>query len=161
ITGNGTSLTSTGSGTGTGGGNTSYSSLTGTSMAAPNVTGTLTLIQQHYYNVNGSFMKAATLKGLACHTATDRGNTGPDAVYGWGYLNAKSCAETITGNGLTSWISEETLNQGQTFTMQVVAQGGTPLLGSITWTDVPDASKINNGTLNESTPDLTNDLDIR
>ena len=46
--------------------------------------------------------------------------------------------------------------------MEVVAQGGgVPLLGSITWTDVPDASKINNGTLNESTPDLTNDLDIR
>ncbi|BCY27525.1 S8 family serine peptidase [Flavobacterium okayamense] len=162
ITGNGTSLYSTGSGTGTGGNNTAYSTLTGTSMAAPNVTGTLTLVQQHYFNVNGSFMKAATLKGLACHTATDRGNPGPDAVFGWGYLDAKSCVETITNNGLSSWISEETLSQGQTFTMQVVAQGGgVPLLGSITWTDVPDASKINNGTLNESTPDLTNDLDIR
>ena len=162
ISGNGTTLYSTGNGSGTGGGNTSYSTLSGTSMAAPNVTGTLTLIQQHYNNVNGKFMKAATLKGLACHTATDRGRTGPDAQYGWGYLDAKTSAETITNNGLTSWISEETLTQGQTFTMQVVATGGgTPLLGSITWTDVPDASKINSGTLNESTPDLTNDLDIR
>ncbi|MEQ3661229.1 MAG: S8 family serine peptidase [Flavobacterium sp.] len=162
ITGNGTTLYSTGSGSGTGGGNTSYSTLSGTSMAAPNVTGTLTLIQQHYNNTNGKFMKAATLKGLACHTATDRGRTGPDAQYGWGYLDAKTSAETISNNGLTSWISEETLNQGQTFTMQVVATGGgTPLLGSITWTDVPDASKINSGTLNETTPDLTNDLDIR
>ena len=162
ITGNGTSLYSTGSGSGTGGGNTSYASLTGTSMAAPNVTGTLTLIQQHFNNTNGKYMKAATLKGLACHTSTDMGRTGPDAQYGWGYLNAKASAETISNNGLTSWISEETLNQGQTFTMQVVATGGgTPLLGSITWTDAPDASKINSGTLNESTPDLTNDLDIR
>ncbi len=162
ITGNGTGLYSCGSGSGTGGTTTQYSSLSGTSMAAPNVTGTLTLVQQHYYNVNGSFMKAATLKGLACHTATDRGRTGPDAIYGWGYLDAKSCVETISNNGLTSWISEETLNQGETFTMQVIAQGGgTPLLGSITWTDVPDASKINSGTLNESDPDLTNDLDIR
>ena len=162
ITGNGTTLYSTGSGSGTGGGNTSYSTLSGTSMAAPNVTGTLTLIQQHYNNTNGKFMKAATLKGLACHTATDRGRPGPDAQYGWGYLDAKTSAETISNNGLTSWLSEETLTQGQTFTMQVVATGGgTPLLGSITWTDVPDASKINSGTLNESTPDLTNDLDIR
>ena len=162
ITGNGTTLYSTGSGSGTGGGNTSYSTLSGTSMAAPNVTGTLTLIQQHYNNTNGKFMKASTLKGLACHTATDRGRPGPDAQFGWGYLDAKSCAEAISNNGLTSWISEETLNQGETFTMQVIAiGGGTPLLGSITWTDVPDASKINSGILNESTPDLTNDLDIR
>ncbi|SHI80699.1 S8 family serine peptidase [Flavobacterium haoranii] len=160
--GTGSGIYSCGNGSGTGGTTSQYTTMLGTSMAAPNVTGTLTLIQQHYYNVNGSFMKAATLKGLACHTATDRGKPGPDAYYGWGFLDAKSCAEAITNNGLTSWISEETLNQGQTFTMQVVAQGGgVPLLGSITWTDTPDASKINNGTLNESTPDLTNDLDIR
>ncbi|MDK2771446.1 MAG: S8 family serine peptidase, partial [Flavobacterium sp.] len=160
--GTGSGIYSCGNGSGTGGTTSQYTTMLGTSMAAPNVTGTLTLVQQHYYNVNGSFMKAATLKGLACHTATDRGRPGPDANYGWGYLDAKSCVEAITNNGLTSWISEETLNQGQTFTMQVVAQGGgVPLLGSITWTDAPDASKINNGTLNESTPDLTNDLDIR
>lgn len=34
-------------------------------------------------------MKAATLKGLACHTADDAGTVGPD--HGWGLLNAKSC----------------------------------------------------------------------
>ncbi|MFI0427437.1 MAG: S8 family serine peptidase, partial [Flavobacterium sp.] len=160
--GTGSGIYSTGNGSGTGGTATQYTTMLGTSMAAPNVTGTLTLIQQHYNNVNGKFMRAATLKGLATHTATDRGRPGPDAQYGWGYLDAKSCAEAITNNGLTSWISEETLSQGQTFTMQVVATGGTtPLLGSITWTDVPDASKINSGTLNESIPDITNDLDIR
>jgi hypothetical protein len=32
-------------------------------------------------------MKSATLKGLACHTAFDAGNVGPDYVYGWGLLN--------------------------------------------------------------------------
>lgn len=162
VTGNGTGLYSTGNGSGTGGTNTSYVSLTGTSMAAPNVTGTLTLLQQHFFNINGKFMRAATLKGLACHTATDMGNVGPDAKFGWGYVNAKFAAETISGNGLTSWISEEVLNPGQTITMQVTATGGaTPLLGSICWTDVADSSKINTGTLNESIPDLTNDLDIR
>jgi len=162
VTGNGTGLYSTGNGTGTGGTNTSYVSLTGTSMAAPNVTGTLTLLQQHYYNINGRFMRAATLKGLACHTATDMGNVGPDAKYGWGYVNAKFAAETITGNGLTSWVSEEVLNPGETISMQVMASGGTtPLLGSICWTDVADPSKINSGILNEAAPDLTNDLDIR
>ena len=160
--GTGSGIFSAGNGSGTGGTTTQYATMLGTSMAAPNVTGTLTLVQQHANNVNGKFMRAATLKGLACHTATDRGRPGPDAQYGWGYLDAKKSAETITGNGLTSWISEETLAQGQTITMQVVATGGTtPLLGSICWTDALDESKVNNGTLNDTAPDLTNDLDIR
>lgn len=161
VAGNGTGLFSAGSGTGTGGTTTQYSNLTGTSMAAPNVTGTLTLLQQHANNVNGKFLLAATLKGLTCHTATDVDAVGPDAKSGWGYVNAKFAAETISNNGLTSWISEEELNQGQTIVRQFVAAGGTPLLGSITWTDFPDESKINTGVLNEADPDLTNDLDIR
>lgn len=162
ITGNGTGVYSTGSGSGTGGTATSYASMSGTSMAAPNVTGTLTLLQQHNYNTYNRYMRASTLKGLACHTATDMGNAGPDAKFGWGILNAKAAAETISNNGLTSWISEEILNQGETKNFQFVAAGGTtPLLASITWTDIADESKINNGVLNENNPDLVNDLDIR
>lgn len=160
--GTGSGIYSTGSGFGTGGTITQYATMLGTSMAAPNVTGTLTLLQQHYNNVNSKFMRASTLKGLACHTATDKGRVGPDAQYGWGYLDAKKSAEAITGNGISSWISEETLSQGETLTMQFVATGAaTPLLGSICWTDVADLSKVNNGVLNEALADLTNDLDIR
>lgn len=163
VTGNGTSLTSTGNGTGTGGSNTSYTSMSGTSMAAPNVTGTLVLLQELNKNLFGRFMKASTLKGIVCHTATDRGNAGPDAKFGWGYVNAKFAAETIMNNGLTSWVSEETISQGQTIVKQFTATGGTiPFSASATWTDFPLESKINRtSTLNESIPDLTNDLDVR
>lgn len=159
ITGNGTGVLSLSNGT-----NTQTASLTGTSMAAPNVTGTLLLLQQHYKNVTNSFMKAATLKGLACHTADDGGEIGPDPIFGWGLLNAKKAAETINNNGLSSWISEERLNQGQTFTMTVRSNGGTnnPLVASITWTDVP--GEANNGqrlTPNDPFRALVNDLDIR
>ena len=156
ITGNGEGLTSTNNNS-----NTGTTSMSGTSMASPNVAGTLVLLQQHYKNVTNSFMRAATLKGLACHTADDGGAIGPDPKYGWGLLNAKKAAETITNNGLTSWVSEENLNNGQTFTMNVNSPGGTPLIASITWTDVP--GEANNGTLpaNDPTPALVNDLDIR
>ena len=158
ITGNGTGLTSTISTS-----NTATASFSGTSMASPNVAGTLLLLQQHQKNLTNSFMKSSTLRGLACHTADDAGSLGPDAKMGWGLLNAKKAVETITGNGLTSWISEENLTQGQTFNITVKSNGGSsnPLIASITWTDLPGVA--NNGTLgdNNITPVLVNDLDIR
>ncbi len=156
ITGNGTGLTSTGSGS-----NTGTSTLTGTSMSSPNVAGTLILLQQHYKNLTNSFMRSATLKGLACHTADDGGEEGPDPYFGWGLLNAKKAVETLTGNGIISWVSEENLSQGQSYSIAVNSLGTSPLIASITWTDVPGT--INGGGLpaNDPTRALVNDLDIR
>ena len=153
ITGNGTAVFSTYESS-----DTAYNSITGTSMASPNVAGTLLLLQQHYDNLNGSFMRSATLKGLALHTADDAGTSGPDAIYGWGLLNAKAAAETITNNGNQSVISELTLSPGQTYTTTVTADGINDLIASISWTD--PAGSVNSGT-NSSTPALVNDLDIR
>lgn len=155
ITGNGTGLTSTNSTS-----NTSTTVMTGTSMSSPNVAGSLILLQQHHNNLYGSFMRSATLKGLACHTADDGGDIGPDPIFGWGLLNTKKAAETITNNGLSSWVSEENLNQGQTFTMNVNSNGSTPLIASITWTDVPGTTNTS-GVPNQNTAALINDLDIR
>lgn len=156
ITGNGTNLTSTGSNN-----NTATSTLTGTSMSSPNVAGTLLLLQQHYKNITTNFMKAATLKGLACHTADDSGNVGPDAIFGWGLLNAKAAAQAITSNGLTSWISEESLNQSQTFTMTVKSLGTLPLIATATWTDVPGDPNLGQRGPNDLKRALVNDLDVR
>ncbi|MGH2666595.1 S8 family serine peptidase [Flavobacterium sp.] len=156
ITGNGTAVLSCNSTS-----NTATTTMTGTSMASPNVAGTILLLQQHYKNLTNNFMKAATLKGLACHTADEAGNVGPDAVFGWGLLNAKKAAQTLTGNGLTSWVSEEVLNQGQTYTMNVKSDGVNPLMASITWTDVPGVVNAGERPINDATPALVNDLDIR
>lgn len=156
ITGNGTNLTSTSNSS-----NTSTTSMSGTSMSSPNVAGTLVLIQQHFKNVSNNFVRSATLKGLVCHTADDAGNIGPDPVFGWGLLNAKKAVETITNNGLSSWISEENLNNDRPFSMTINSNGTAPLIASITWTDLPGSP--NNGALpaNDMTPALVNDLDIR
>lgn len=138
--------------------NTAYGPLSGTSMASPNVTGSLLLLQEHYNNLNSSFMRAATLKGLALHTADDAGLVGPDAIWGWGLLNSKRAAETITKNGSESLIQEMVLTQGQTITLQVDSDGIDDLIASISWTDRPG---VVNTQLNSSTPALVNDLDIR
>ncbi len=156
ITGNGTGLTSSSNIS-----NTATGSSTGTSMSSPNVAGTLILLQQHNKNITNSFMRAATLKGIACHTADDAGQIGPDPIFGWGLLNAKVAAETITNNGLSSWISEENLITGQTFTMNVNSNGTTPLIASISWTDLAGAPYSGNEGANNPTPVLVNDLDIR
>ena len=154
ITGNGTGLYSTYDGT-----DDAYNTISGTSMASPNITGSLLLLQQYYKETDGSFMRASTLKGLALHTADDFGAVGPDAVSGWGLMNTKKAAETITKKGLQSIISEIELSQGSTYSIVVKSDGLEPLLASISWTDMPGTE--NTGEANDSTPVLVNDLDIR
>ena len=154
ITGNGTGVYSTYESS-----DTAYNSITGTSMASPNVTGTLLLLQQHYNNLNGNFMRAATLKGVALHTADDAGPSGPDAVYGWGLLNAKAAAETISAvSSGESKMEELTLNSGQSYTITVDSDGINPLIASISWTDRAGVAVT---ATNSNTPVLVNDLDIR
>ena len=156
LTGNGTSLTSTSHTS-----NTSTATLTGTSMASPNVAGTLLLLQQHQNNLTTKYMKAATLKGLACHTADDSGNIGPDVIFGWGLLNAKAAAQALTSNGLNAWVSEERLNQGQTYTITVKSLGTTPLMATACWTDVPGDPNNGQRPANDLKRALVNDLDVR
>ncbi|MGN6396098.1 MAG: S8 family serine peptidase [Mucilaginibacter sp.] len=140
---------------------TSYITLSGTSMSAPNITGSLYLLQEYYAQKNGGkFMKAATLKGLACHTAFDAGNAGPDYIYGWGLLDMRKAAQAITDNGNKSLLRENNLQQGQKQTFNVVASGQGPLAVTISWTD-PAGTATPEGTVNSRTPKLVNDLDIR
>lgn len=153
ITGNGTGVYSTYQNS-----DTAYNSLTGTSMASPNVAGSLLLLQQHAYNLNGSYMRAATLKGLALHTADDAGPIGPDPVYGWGLMNTKRAAEVLSNNGNESQISELTLSSGQTYQITVESDGINDLIASISWTD---RAGIATTATNSNTPRLVNDLDLR
>jgi hypothetical protein len=153
ITGNGTGVYSTYHNS-----NTAYNSISGTSMASPNVAGSVLLLQQHYNNTNGSFARAATIKGIVLHTADDAGASGPDAVFGWGLMNAKRAAETITNDGGASKVEQLTLSSGQSYTVTVDSDGVSPLLASISWTDRPGTATT---TVNSTTPVLVNDLDIR
>lgn len=140
-----------------------YDSFTGTSMAAPTVTGTLALLQQYYEQMNGNYMKAATIKGLVCHTATDDNfRVGPDPIFGWGFLNAVFAAETITKNSNgQALIEEKNLTQDGTYSLTFNAQSGDLIMASISWTDVPGIPVSGSENLNNTTPRLINDLDLR
>ena len=147
----------------------SYGQSTGTSMAAPGVAGSLLILQEHYNNLNSSFMRSSTLKGLVCHTATDDAENpnvsaipypGPDPFWGWGLLDAKFAAQTIIDAQTNAAIVEEkTLNNGEIYSFTVNVSGSEKLMATICWTDL--AGQLQNGILNSTTPALVNDLDIR
>lgn len=141
--------------------NGGYDVYSGTSMAAPNVTGTLVLLQQYYKQLNGDYMNSSTLKGLVCHTALDDiAAPGPDPSFGWGFLDARGAAETIKNASLKKIILDElSLNQGGNHTISFTAQAGDKIKASICWTDMPGDFADNEP--NDPTPRLVNDLDLR
>ncbi len=138
---------------------TAYGSLSGTSMSAPNVTGTLVLLQEAYALKNaGAVMRSASLKGLVIHTADDAGNTGPDYIYGWGLVNAEKAAKVILGDGGTHRITEDVLNEAASKSISLISSGSGPLVATICWTDPPGVPGNSN---DDPTPKLKNDLDLR
>ena len=149
--------------------NNDYGNATGTSMASPNVAGSLILLQEHYENLNGVFMKSATLKGLACHTAQDEADIenlnspaypGPDPIWGWGLLNVEFAAQTISdAQSNLALLEENTLNNGEIYTTTVGISDSQKLMATICWTDL--AGPTQNTILNSTTPVLVNDLDLR
>ena len=142
--------------------NTAYDIYTGTSMATPSATGSLLLLQEYYSQLHGgTFMRSATLKGLAIHTADEAGpSAGPDYRFGWGLLNVQKAADVITANNTTQLIQEKVLNNSGTFSMPVIASGNGTLSATISWTDVIGAVVPETNALDNTTKKLVNDLDI-
>ncbi len=140
-----------------------YALAAGTSMAAPNVTGSLLLLQQHYENIHGSdqYMLAATLKALVIHTADEAGAfPGPDYWFGWGLLNTQKAADLITDDGLGPIIIEGSLANGAMVNHEFVVSGAdVELVATLVWAD-PEATPV---ALSLDPEDLmlVNDLDLR
>jgi Subtilase family/MAM domain, meprin/A5/mu/FlgD Ig-like domain len=142
-------------------GDAAYTSKSGTSMASPNATGSMALLQQHYQATHsGSSMRAATLKALVIHTADEAGsNTGPDYSYGWGLLNTGRAAQTITDDGKQNVIDEQSITDGGSYTRSVTASGNAPLKVTVVWTD-PAGTPVADA-LDPTDAMLVNDLDVR
>lgn len=143
-------------------GNNSYGRMSGTSMSSPAITGSILLLQEHYKNLNTSFMRSATVRGLLQHTALEAGlSDGPDYKFGWGLADIKTSAQAITGNKTTSLIEENILENNKTYTKVIRVNDDTkPLIVSISWTDLP-AKNYNSKENDPNVLYLVNDLDIR
>jgi len=144
----------------------SYGYSSGTSMAAPSVAGSLLLLQELSERINARPLRSATVKALAIHTANEAGsNPGPDYKFGWGLLNTSEAATSLqnalsTNNANTSsdLVYETSLQNGETKTYTVIPNGKKAFKATMVWTDVK-GTVIN--ALNNSTPKLVNDLDIK
>ncbi|HEY8935027.1 MAG TPA: S8 family serine peptidase [Cyclobacteriaceae bacterium] len=144
------------------GGTNQYATLSGTSMATPNVTGSLVLVQELYNKLHGgNYMKAATLKGLAIHTAKETGSfPGPDYNFGWGLLDVQSAANVLLHEDEKNiFIQEERLENGQTYSMDILPQANQKVTVTICWTD-PEGTPVA-ASLDPTNLMLVNDLDVR
>jgi subtilase-type serine protease len=91
-----------------------YDRSSGTSMAAPHVTGAVAVARQMFPTASG-----ADLARFVLVTATDVGAAGVDPVYGWGLLNMGNMAAARSGRGAgltanTAWAAD----QGQAVMLQ-------------------------------------------
>ena len=140
-----------------------YESMSGTSMAAPNVTGSAVLLIQYYAKFfAGQAMRASTLKALIIHTADDLDNPGPDYRTGWGLIDVKAAADLIRAHG--DLPSARIIHEGLLSTahpsdaMPFRWDGVSPIRATLCWTDPPGSIRT---TLDDATRVLVNDLDIR
>jgi hypothetical protein len=143
-------------------GDSSYTWMSGTSMASPTTAGSLGLLVGHYRATHGaSDMRSATLKGLVIHTADEAGaNPGPDYAFGWGQLNTQTAADQITLDLTETWaIQELNISQGQTIQQTWTSDGLGPVKATLCWTDLPGTPVA----LSLDPPNrmLVNDLDLR
>lgn len=141
--------------------NFAYDIFSGTSMAAPAITGLVALLQKHYNNSAGSYMRAATVRGLICHSAREAGfYDGPDYEFGWGLADGLTAANIITNRGVSTILEEHTLANTETYTRQIVLNSAQKLMVTICWTDPTGQANISGSTDNR-TPRLKHNLDLK
>jgi subtilisin family serine protease len=138
-----------------------YGNLQGTSMSAPNVTGSIALLQDLYSRLNGGeYMRSATVKSLIFHTANEAGPTGPDYVYGWGVMNTEGAARLLLNeNNYSKVIRELSLNDGESYEILFTPKSNSTVKATIVWNDVPGTPPA--VSLDPEDLMLVNDLDLR
>lgn len=145
------------------GSDTQYANYSGTSMSAPNTSGTIMLLQQHAQNLYNADLRSATIRGLLIHTADEAGDAnGPDYRFGWGLLNAHSAADVLTADATATGeheIHEEVLSNYSVKTFFIENPELSDLKVTLAWTD--RQGPYLSSTLDPTNLALEHDLDLR
>lgn len=133
-----------------------YASYSGTSMACPSTSGSITLLTQYYRTLFGGADPSPNLiRALLCHTAVDRGNAGPDYLYGFGLVDAQAAADLLADDALPAVqrIFTGSVAHGDEITYVVSAPtGATELKATLSWFDPAGSTAAANA--------IVNDLDL-
>ena len=114
--------------------NNGYGFNYGTSMSTPVVTGSLALMYERYRQTHaGANPTAALIKALACNTAEDLGNIGPDFTYGFGMLNVRRAVAAMDANQYFAG----SVSQGNTNSHTIIVPANTKSVKVLLyWADV-------------------------
>lgn len=128
-----------------------YGTISGTSMSTPGITGTVALLAQRYKQLNANVLPPSSLiKNMACNTAQDLGNTGPDYRFGFGRINALAAVKILEQNRYAL----NTITTGSTNDITItVPAGASRLRVMLSWNDPAAAANVSFA--------LVNNLDLR
>jgi hypothetical protein len=134
-------------------GNT-YGTKSGTSMAAPAVSGALSQLYQAYRTLNSNQdPNAALIRALTLNTAEDLGNEGPDFIYGWGRINARKAYELMANNQYING----TISNSQSLTHNInVPNDVDQVKIMVYWTDPAGVSGATKALVNDIDMTVTN-----
>ena len=125
-----------------------YMNMSGTSQAAPVVTGATALALDLWEDMYGNLdLHPSLMKALVIHSAQDLGNVGPDYTFGYGGLRIPAMLDLI----LDEAFLELDIDQGDTWRRKF-RHGSGDVKVTMVWTDPPGAILTGR--------DLVNDLNL-
>lgn len=132
-----------------------YALLSGTSMAAPVVTGAAVLFYEYHLDTHGDMPSPALVKAALINTATDMGSGFPSNVQGWGRLNLKKAMQGPVEDGIVHFDQDDVdhLATGEQWRTEIsIGSSDEPARFTLVWTDPPGSAGCD--------PCHVNDLDL-
>lgn len=136
----------------------------GTSFACPAVAGMAALLFQYYKSkLGGGAPSAALAKGLLLNCATDLGQVGPDAVYGYGMANIERVIDMIniyelSPAGNKPWFEGTMTSEGEEQTFEFTIGEQSEIKVMLVWLDPPGTPAAQNVLVNDLDMEITRSL---
>jgi subtilisin family serine protease len=132
----------------------SYLTMSGTSMATPAATGAATLIAQQYRRTTGGFdIRHDVLKSIMINTAVDKENPGPDYKVGFGMIEAQKAVDVVKSIGTgASLVVAGSVSHGEKKVYDFKLDRSGSFKTTISWVDIESNPS--------SSVTLVNDIDM-